>query len=221
MPVNIALTLVFEQIRSGGDRNFGYLLGDRSSGTAVLIDPSYSPELFVGRALEQRLTVTHVINTHGHPDHVNGNERALALTGARLAAHPALEPEVALGDDEELAIGTLRLRSLHVPGHSPDHLALYEPTHSLLITGDLLFVGKVGGTASDGDARAEWNSLQRLIAAVPEHATVWPGHDYGVRPSSTLALERRTNPFLLCADAEEFLQLKATWTSFKTNHGLK
>ena len=76
------MQLVFEQIRAGGDRNFGYLLGDRSAKQAVLIDPSYSPEAFVARAAEQGLTVSHVINTHGHPDHINGNTRAVEMTRA-------------------------------------------------------------------------------------------------------------------------------------------
>ena len=57
----------------GGDRNFGYLLGDRDAKVAVLIDPSYSPESLVQRAKDQDLKVTHIINTHGHPDHTNGN----------------------------------------------------------------------------------------------------------------------------------------------------
>ena len=215
------LQLVFEQIRAGGDRNFGYLLGDRGAGRAVLIDPSYSPDVFVERARDQGLAVSHVINTHSHPDHTNGNDRALALTGAPLAAHPSLRPDVPLADDSELPIGSLRLRCFHVPGHCADHLALYETTHRLLITGDLLFVGKVGGTSSDGDARVEWDSLQRLVRLIPDEATVWPGHDYGVRPSSTMALEKATNPFLGCAGVEAFLQLKATWATFKKERGLK
>ena len=215
------MTLVFEQIRSGGDRNFGYLLGDRAGKQAVLIDPSYSPETFVARAREQGLVVTHVINTPSHSDHTNGNERALALTGARLAAHTALRPDVALEDGAELAIGSLRLRCIHVPGHCPDHIALYEPAHDLVLTGDVLFVGKVGGTSNDDDARVEWDSLQRLLSAVAETTTVWPGHDYGARPSSTIALEKRTNPFLLCRTVDAFLHLKSTWPTFKKEYGLK
>jgi len=215
------MQLVFEQIRAGGDRNFGYLLGDRTAGQAVLIDPSYSPDAFVERAREQRLSVTHIINTHSHPDHTNGNERAAALTGAPVAAHPALQSAVALPDSAELPIGSLRLRCLHVPGHCADHLVLYEPTYRLLITGDLLFVGKVGGTSSDADARTEWDSLQRLVRGIPDEATVWPGHDYGVRPSSTMALEKATNPFLRCATVDAFLQLKSSWATFKKDHGLK
>lgn len=215
------MQLVFEQIRSGGDRNFGYLLGDRQAGTAVLIDPSYSPEVFVERAQAQGLTVSHVINTHSHPDHINGNERAVELTHARLAAHPSLRPDVGLADGDELRIGGLRLKSYHVPGHCDDHLLLYEDTHRLLVTGDLLFVGKVGGTPNDAQARIEWRSLQRLVDLIPDEATVWPGHDYGVRPSSTVALEKATNPFLLCADEAAFLRLKAEWPMVKQRFGLK
>lgn len=215
------MQLIFEQIRSGGDRNFGYLLGDRSAKLAVLIDPSYSPDVFATRAAEQGLTVTHIINTHGHHDHVNGNDRAIELTGATLAAHPALRPGLPLADGYELRIGALRLKVLHVPGHCLDHIALYETSHHLLITGDLLFVGKVGGTGSEDEARTEWHSLQRLVTTIPESATVWPGHDYGVRPSSTMALERRTNPFLLCPDLTAFLKLKSEWATFKREYGLK
>ena len=215
------MQLVFEQIRAGGDRNFGYLLGDRDARLAVLIDPSYSPEVFVSRAAEQDLTATHIINTHGHPDHTNGNARAVEMTRAPVAAHPLLHPDVPLEDGQRLAVGALTLKCVHVPGHSQDHLALYEESNRILITGDLLFVGKVGGTGSDEDARTEWQSLQRLLADVPDEATVWPGHDYGARPSSTMALEKTTNPFLLCRDVDGFLQLKSNWATFKREHGLR
>ena len=215
------MQLVFEQIRAGGDRNFGYVLGDRTAKQAVLVDPSYSPDAFVERTREQALTVPYVVNTHSHPDHTNGNDRAIELTQARLAAHPALRPDVPLHDRGELAIGSLRVRCFHVPGHCADHVALYEATHRLLITGDLLFVGKVGGTSNDVDARIEWDSLQQLLRDVPDDATVWPGHDYGVRPASTMALEKATNPFLLCRTVDEFLRLKSTWAPFKKEYGLK
>jgi len=215
------MQLVFEQLRAGGDRNFGYLLGDRDAKRAILIDPSYSPDAFVTRATEQGLVVSHVINTHSHPDHVNGNARVVEMTQGVVAAHPLLRPGLPLQDGQTLAIGSLTLRCTYVPGHCEDHIALYEVNHRLLITGDLLFVGKVGGTSSDNDARIEWGSLQRLVSEIPDDATVWPGHDYGARPSSTMALEKSTNPFLMCRSETEFLQLKANWTSFKKQHGLR
>jgi glyoxylase-like metal-dependent hydrolase (beta-lactamase superfamily II) len=217
------MQLVFEQIRAGGDRNFGYLLGDRDARQAVLIDPSYSPELFVARAEEQGLTVTHIINTHGHEDHVNGNATATALTGAAVAAHPACPscPGVAISDGDELTIGSLHVQFMYVPGHAPDHVTVYEPRHRILITGDLIFVGKVGGTRTDEDARVEWDSLRRVLGAMPDGATIWPGHDYGARPSSTIALEKETNPFLRCGDVDAFLQLKRDWPDYKKRLGLK
>jgi len=217
------MQLIFEQIRTGGDRNFGYLLGDRDAKLAVLVDPSYTPEALVARATEQGLRVTHVINTHGHQDHINGNARAVELTGAPVAGHPGLPtpPDVPLRDGQELGVGALRLRFMEVPGHAADHLVVYEPSYELLITGDLLFVGKIGGTKSEANARTEWTSLQRVLEAVPDAATVWPGHDYGVRPSSTIGLERKTNPFLLCRDADALVRLKAEWPEFKKQHGLK
>lgn len=217
------MQLIFEQIRLGGDRNFGYLLGDRDRKEGVLIDPAYTPETLVERARAQDLAVTHVVNTHGHPDHVNGNVDAVEATGAPVAGHPSLAeaPDVPLGDGDELSVGSLRLRVLETPGHADDHLVLYEPTHEILVTGDLIFVGKIGGTGTEADGRTEWESLQKVLAAVPDTATIWPGHDYGVRPSSTIALERKTNPFLLCSDADDLLRLKAEWSDYKERMGLK
>lgn len=217
------MQFIFEQIRAGGDRNFGYLLADRYAKLGVLIDPSYSPDAFVQRARDQDVTITHVINTHGHADHINGNAKAVELTGARVAAHPdsPVAPDVPLEDGEQLGVGALRLTFIHTPGHCRDHLTIYEQAYGVLITGDLLFVGKVGGTPTEGDARIEWDSLQRLLETIPDEATVWPGHDYGARPSSTIGLERRTNPFLLSADLAAFLQLKNDWPNIKKRHGLR
>jgi glyoxylase-like metal-dependent hydrolase (beta-lactamase superfamily II) len=189
----------------------------------VLVDPSYSPAAFVERAREQGLTVTHILNTHGHIDHVNGNEEAVALTGAPIAGHASLPtpPGVVLAEGDTLEVGGLRLHFLHVPGHAADHLTIYESTFQILLTGDLIFVGKVGGTRSEADARTEWTSLQKVLRAIPDTATVWPGHDYGARPSSTIGLERATNPFLQCSDVDDFLRFKANWATFKKEQGLK
>lgn len=217
------MRLIFEQIRAGGDRNFGYLLADRTAQQGVLIDPSYTPDAFVQRAADQGITITHVINTHSHPDHVNGNDVAIERTRAPLAAHESAPtaPAVRLRDGGNLRVGSLQLEFLHVPGHCADHIVVYEATHRLLVTGDLIFVGKVGGTRSDEDARTEWDSLQRVVDAIPSDATVWPGHDYGARPSSTMALELATNPFLQCADVNAFLQLKTDWPAVKARLGLR
>ncbi|MGH9783251.1 MAG: MBL fold metallo-hydrolase, partial [Terriglobia bacterium] len=118
----------------------------------------------------------------------------------------------------ELPLGNLRLRFLHTPGHIPDHLCVLA--EGKLLTGDILFVGKIGGTGPNfpgSDPRAQWESLQRLMRLDPA-TEVWPGHDYGVTPSSTLGHEIATNPFLLCKTFEEFLHLKANWAEYKKLH---
>jgi glyoxylase-like metal-dependent hydrolase (beta-lactamase superfamily II) len=217
------MDFIFEQIRMGGDRNFGYLIGDRAAGVAALIDPSYNPEALVERASAQGLRVKVIINTHGHSDHTNGNSRAKELTGAPLAAHrsASIRPDVELEDGQSLEIGSLNLRFLYVPGHADDHLLIHLAEQQVAITGDLLFVGKIGGTSSDREARVEYESLKRVIAKLPDDTTIWPGHDYGSRPSSTIALEKATNPFLRCGEFNDFLKLKKGWLKYKAEHGLK
>lgn len=217
------MRFVFEQVRVGGDRNFGYLLGDREAGEGLLVDPSFDPASLAARARAQGLRILRILNTHGHADHSNGNAEARALTGAPVAGgpgHPGPLDQV-LRDGDRVPFGAFSLGVWHVPGHFPDHLAFLVEGQDAGLTGDLLFVGKVGGTATEDDGRTEWRSLQRLLAEWPPHTTLWPGHDYGARPSSTLAWERDTNPFLRCPDVEAFLRLKAEWPAFKAHHGLR
>ena len=119
-----------------------------------------------------------------------------------------------------MSLGSLTLEFMHVPGHAGDHLLVYVPEHRVALTGDLLFVGKIGGTAGERAAREELRSLERVLNELPGQTTVWPGHDFGCRPASTLDLERATNPFLQCEDFEAFYELKRTWADFKESHGL-
>ena len=217
------MRFIFEQVRVGGDRNFGYLLGDREAGEGILVDPSFDPEMMVARARAQGLRISAILNTHGHSDHSNGNAGAKALTGASVLGgpgHPGPLDRV-LEDGDQVGFGAYSLRAWHVPGHCPDHLAFLTEPFGAGLTGDLLFVGKVGGTGRDSDARTEWDSLHRLLREWPGHTTIWPGHDYGARPSSTIAWERSTNPFLLCPDVEAFLRTKQEWAGFKAKHGLR
>jgi glyoxylase-like metal-dependent hydrolase (beta-lactamase superfamily II) len=217
------MRFVFEQLRLGGDRNFGYLLGDREAGEGLLVDPSFDPAAAVARAQAQGLRITAILNTHGHADHSNGNGEARTLTKAPVLGgpgHPGPLDRV-LADGGRVPFGGFSLKVWHVPGHCPDHLAFLVEGQAAGLTGDLLFVGKVGGTMGDADARTEWDSLQRLLREWPPETTVWPGHDYGARPSSTVAWERASNPFLLCPDVAAFIALKAEWPVFKARHGLR
>jgi glyoxylase-like metal-dependent hydrolase (beta-lactamase superfamily II) len=219
----VKVDFVFEQIRVGGDRNLGYLVGDRAARVAAAVDPAFSPALFLERAEAQGLRITHILNTHGHADHTNGNADLKRRTGARIAAHPDASPppDLPLADGATLPLGSLSVRALHVPGHTADHLLFFLPAQKVAITGDLLFVGKIGGTSTDDEARAEYESLRRVLRDLPGETTIWPGHDYGCRPASTLALEILANPFLRVPDLAAFLELKRDWPRFKQIHGLK
>ncbi|MFH0945635.1 MAG: MBL fold metallo-hydrolase [Planctomycetota bacterium] len=215
------MNFIFEQIRAGGDRNFAYLIGDRAAGLAAVVDPASEPERSLERARVQGLTITHILNTHGHLDHTEGNLELKRATGAKIhagAGSPA-RPDQILEDGDVINVGAFGLKVLHVPGHTPDHLLFHLEEQRIAITGDLLFVGKIGGTGNDRDARTEHESLGRLLRELPDDTTIWPGHDYGCRPSSTLALEKACNPFLL-KDLPSFLQLKRDWAVFKAENGL-
>jgi glyoxylase-like metal-dependent hydrolase (beta-lactamase superfamily II) len=214
--------LIFEQIKAGGDRNFAYLLGDESSREAAIVDAGYAPERALERAQGRGLSVRYVISTHSHPDHVAGNAYLLERTPASEVMHESTEHACAVRvqDEGELALGKLRLRFLHTPGHIPDHVCVLAETK--LLTGDLLFVGKIGGTGSHfrgSDPRQQWESLQRVMRLDPA-TEVWPGHDYGVQPSSTIGREAATNPFLLCRTYEDFIHLKEHWAEYKKAHGI-
>ncbi len=216
------MNFVFEQVRVGGDRNLAYIVGDRASKVAALVDPSYDPELLVERVLKQGMRVKYIINTHGHSDHISGNEIAQKLTQAKIVAYQnsAIAPDIRLEDENTLRIGSIILKVIWTPGHSLDHMVLYLPDYAAALTGDHLFVGKVGGTVTEEAAEQQFRSLQRICHELPANTTIWPGHDVGCRPSSTMAWERATNPFLLARDFPAFLHLKISWHTYKLEQGL-
>ena len=213
--------MIFEQIAVGGDRNFGYLLADPVSKKALLVDPSYNQKKVLSLVNERGLTVVYVANTHGHGDHSQLSEQIAQATAAQVVCHKSAAKRGQLGveDGDELEVGSLRVKILHTPGHTADSICLLA--EKMLITGDTLFVGKVGGTALAKQARTEYESLFGKLLKLDDDVQVWPGHDYGVRPSSTIGDERRENPFLLCASFEEFVDLKRNWTQYKREHGIK
>lgn len=214
--------MLFQQIRAEGDRNFAYLIGDENAREGAIVDASYAPERVLREARAQALRVRYVISTHSHHDHVAGNDYLLERTEALEVLHEC-SPRVcrrSVRDDEELELGSLRLRFLHTPGHIPDHVCVL--TEGKLLTGDILFVGKVGGTGArfpGSDPRQQWDSLQRLLKLDPA-TEVWPGHDYGATASSTIGREAAGNPFLLCKTFEEFVHLKANWAEYKKLHNI-
>jgi len=198
--------MIFEQIPVDGDSNFAYLVGDEIAAKAAIIDAAYRIEMILECLGELSLALCYIISTHSHFDHAGGNAELKRLTGAPIALHKSARTgDIKLDDGDILNIGSLEMKVIHTPGHTPDCICLL--IGNKLLTGDTLFVGTVGGTGLGDDARIEYNSLRRIMT-LDDNIEVWPGHDYGVQPHSTIGHERTTNPFLLCPSFEAFTNLK-------------
>ncbi len=212
--------MIFHQIDAGGDRNFAYLIADKKGGVAAVFDPPPDPARYEDLITRDNLTVQFIVVTHGHSDHSWGLSPAKKRFGGKVVGHVSIVSgvDVKVDDGDTLALGSLKLAFLYTPGHSDDHVCVV--CENKLISGDILFVGKVGGTDLGTGARREWDSLQKLMD-LPDDTEVWPGHNYGTAPTSTIGREKMTNPFLLQPTFEAFIDLKANWLEYKRKHGIK
>jgi len=212
---------LIKTFHTGGNRNLGYLIANDETNQAVVIDPSYDPDSIVTFAEANGYQIVAAFNTHDHHDHTNGNHDFEARTGIRPLkfgdVHPISGSRIA--DGSTFALGTSSIVILHTPGHTPDSICIL--IDGALFTGDTLFVGKVGGTDLDEGARTEYTSLHSKLMTLPGETLVYPGHDVGVSPSSTIDHERQTNPFLLRPNVESFIELKANWAEYKKEHGIE
>lgn len=214
------MAVQIEQIRTGGDRNFGYLCADEATGEAFAVDPSNSPKALVDAAARKGWRLVRAFCTHGHSDHTNGNEEFERLAGLRVLLFGDRCPEsgIEVAHGASFSLGESSISIIHTPGHTPDSICIL--VGEALFTGDTLFVGKVGGTWSEADARLEYRSLHERLMTLPSDTNVFPGHDYGVAPVSTIGQEKTTNPFLLQPDVEAFIDLKNNWAAYKKEHGI-
>jgi len=213
--------MIIKQFELGGDRNFGYLIADEKSGKAVVVDPSYIPGEIIKFAEEGNYSIEYFFSTHGHSDHVDGNAEVERITGKKVMLFGDVEPStgVKIEDNAVLPLGELDIKIIYTPGHIEDHICLL--VEDALVTGDTLFVGKVGGTWSDADSDTEYESLHKKLMTLPPETRVLPGHDYGVAPTSTIGHEKATNPFLIQPDLKSFKYLKANWAAYKKEHNIQ
>ena len=213
--------MICKQLSAGGDRNFSYIVAGESGHEAAVIDPGMQPNAEISFLEENGLKLTYIINTHDHFDHTGGNSVLSKKTGARIAMHELARSyhDIDLKDGDVLSLGSIILKIIHTPGHTPDSICILAGKD--LISGDTLFVGKVGGTGYGSDARDEFESLHNKLMKLHPDTRVWPGHDYGVRPVSTIGDELRENPFILRDSFESFVELKRNWLEYKRIHGIK
>jgi hydroxyacylglutathione hydrolase len=213
------IKMIFRQIESGGDRNYAYLVASEKTREGALIDPSPDPYPVIKTVKEEDVEIKYVINTHSHLDHSQGNEKFRLSKKDRSVIFINCGLGNGAGENRTLYLGELALELISTPGHTADSICI--KANGKLMTGDTLFVGKVGGTYSEKDARAEFESLKNIIALEPD-TEIWPGHNYGIKPSSTISYELENNPFIKrLGDFNEFLWLKQNWTQYKQEHGIK
>ncbi len=228
--------LYFRQLLSGrdfatGDQmavqmvNFSYLIGDRDTGDAVIVDPAYGVGELVDIAAADGMRITAALATHHHPDHVGGSMMGFSIEGvaalldrvsvpihanrdeaALITRVTGLEPSAVVGHfgGDRVSVGAVEIELLHTPGHTPGSQCFL--VDGMLIAGDTLFLQGCGRTDLPGaDPASMYDSLQRL-AALPDTTVIYPGHRYSVASAGTMAAVKETNMVFKPATEQAWLQ---------------
>jgi glyoxylase-like metal-dependent hydrolase (beta-lactamase superfamily II) len=205
--------------------NFVYVLGDRESGDAVLVDPAYRARELVELVESDGMRVTGAVATHYHPDHVGGDmmgheiegiaellevndvpvhvqaeevpwvERVTGVAAASLVAH---------GSGDRLAVGGLDVTLIHTPGHTPGSQCLL--VEGRLLSGDTLFLEGCGRTDLPGsDPEEMYQTLSQRLTSVNDDTVLCPGHFYATEPSAPMGEVRRSNYVLAPSSSHEWL----------------
>lgn len=193
-----------------------YLVHTGAGGEGWVVDASFEPGAIARRARELGLAITRIVLTHAHVDHIAGlTELRNAFPDATVMLHaderdwlesPMLNlsegagipvtsapPDEPLKGGETLTLGQHSFRVLHTPGHSPGGITLHCADARVALVGDTLFAGSIGRhDFPTSDADALFDSIRRVLYALPDDTTALPGHG----PSTTIGREKRTNPFV-------------------------
>ena len=193
--------LVFRQLFDPQSSTYTYLLGDRASGAAVLIDPVFEQVRRDAALLgELGLTLVATLETHVHADHVTGAWLLKQRTGSRIMLAKASNAEGAdryLTQDDIVTFGGRRLLVRATPGHTDSCLTYVLDDHSMAFTGDCLLIRGSGRTDfQQGDPAAMYRSVHEQIFTLPDDCLLYPAHDYRGLTATSVAEERHFNPRL-------------------------
>jgi hydroxyacylglutathione hydrolase len=197
--------MFFKQVKYRGD-NFSYIIADEKTREAAVVDPSYNADAIITLIRKLKFDVRYVINTHCHTDHTADNKEIKSTFHAKIVAHKLskIDKDIIVADGDVIKVGQLQITVIYTPGHSPDGICLL--VDNKLVTGDTLFVGECGRTdMPDGSSRDMFHSLFDKLMKLDDNIEVYPGHDYGSAPNSTIGIERRTNYTLEKRSLEEFI----------------
>jgi glyoxylase-like metal-dependent hydrolase (beta-lactamase superfamily II) len=189
-------------------------------------DPIDDPDLYIRVARENGLNIRYVIDTHLHADHVSGGRKLAEISGAEYVLHESADTQYGFyraQDGDVLDLGNVKIRVLHTPGHTPEHISLLVTDNSrgpepwFVLTGHTLMVGDVGrtelATAPEFGARQLFGTIQRL-KELPEYLEILPGAYAGSvcgralsgKAVSTIGFERRFNRAFQIGAVEEFVE---------------
>ncbi|MGD8785605.1 MAG: MBL fold metallo-hydrolase [Thioalkalispiraceae bacterium] len=199
----------------GPMENFIYLIQDLKTNRAAVVDPAWDVPTILTRAEQLGVTITDILLTHSHHDHINGIEQVLAKFDAQLhlskteaefwGKHLDL-PTLHHGGDI-IKLGDTEIQLLHTPGHTPGS-ACYHLGDDL-ITGDTMFVYGCGRCdLSGGDPEVMYNTLQKIEHELPGNTCILPGHNYSIVPSTTLTEQISGNPFLHFDQKDNFVEYR-------------
>ena len=196
------MALYVRQLKLGPMENFVYLVGAEGARETAIVDPAWDVEAAQAAAGADGRSLTHALVSHHHFDHVNGLPQLFALGGIRVFAHRADVPELApelqrevtpLAAGDAVEVGPLRVVAMHTPGHTPGSTCWHAGDG--LFAGDTVFVNACGRCdLAGGDPEQMFQSLKR-VSELPGDVRLFPGHDYGDVPISSVARERERNPY--------------------------
>ncbi|MEM7128977.1 MAG: MBL fold metallo-hydrolase [Chloroflexota bacterium] len=205
--------VLIHQAEIGPAENFIYFVGDPGTRQMAIVDPAWDVPQIRQTAAKLGYEIQAIWLTHGHHDHTNGVAELLEShpVPVYISRHeaPKFRPDVAgikeLEDGDNLQIGNMAFQVIHTPGHSPGgQCFLYG---SQLIAGDTVFIDGCGRCdLPDSDVKAMYNSIHHRVMKLPDETIIYPGHNYGPKPSDTLANQKQSNRFMLATTEERFIK---------------